>query len=381
MMVNIAEIIEKKIDKSKWVELKFSNICENIVEKVVPKKSNLNHYIGLKHLDSGSLKIRRYGQTSNLDGDKLKIYKGDIIFAKRNAYLKRVSIADFDAVASAHSMVLRAKSKNISPQFLPFFLLSDLFWQKAIEISVGSLSPTINWKSLAKQQFSIPPIDQQVKLSKILWSLNNLIEKEKELHTSLDIFFRSKIKYISNNHTHIGEYKKISEVCTIKDNLRIPLNSKQRDNIKGDVPYYGANGPVDSINKHIFDEDLVLIAEDGGNFKEFYSKEIAYRVSGKSWVNNHAHVLSVKNKLINTEWLLYSLMHKNILKSIIGTTRLKLNKSELENIEIWVPSNKIIKLLSEEIKKINISRKQALEKLKLSTYLQKIIINKVFNVI
>ena len=381
MMVNIAEIIEKRIDKSKWVELKFSNICENIVEKVVPKKSNLNHYIGLKHLDSGSLKIRRYGQTSNLDGDKLKIYKGDIIFAKRNAYLKRVSIADFDAVASAHSMVLRAKSKNISPQFLPFFLLSDLFWQKAIEISVGSLSPTINWKSLAKQQFSIPPIDQQVKLSKILWSLNNLIEKEKELHTSLDIFFRSKIKYISNNHTHIGEYKKISEVCTIKDNLRIPLNSKQRDNIKGDVPYYGANGPVDSINKHIFDEDLVLIAEDGGNFKEFYSKEIAYRVSGKSWVNNHVHVLSVKNKLINTEWLLYSLMHKNILKSIIGTTRLKLNKSELENIEIWVPSNEIIKLLSEEIKKINISRKQALEKLKLSTYLQKIIINKVFNVI
>ncbi len=380
-MINIAEIIEKKIDKSKWVELKFSNICENIVEKVVPKKSNLNHYIGLKHLDSGSLKIRRYGQTLNLDGDKLKIYKGDIIFAKRNAYLKRVSIADFDAVASAHSMVLRAKSKNISPQFLPFFLLSDLFWQKAIEISVGSLSPTINWKSLAKQQFSIPPIDQQVKLSKILWSLNNLIEKEKELHSSLDIFFRSKIKYISNNHTHIGEYKKISEVCTIKDNLRIPLNSKQRDNIKGDVPYYGANGPVDSINKHIFDEDLVLIAEDGGNFKEFYSKEIAYRVSGKSWVNNHAHVLSVKSKLINTEWLLYSLMHKNILKSIIGTTRLKLNKSELENIEIWVPSNKIIKLLSEEIKKINISRKQALEKLKLSTHLQKIIINKVFNVI
>ena len=80
-MINIAEIIEKKIDKSKWVELKFSNICENIVEKVVPKKSNLNHYIGLKHLDSGSLKIRRYGQTLNLDGDKLKIYKGfkDII--------------------------------------------------------------------------------------------------------------------------------------------------------------------------------------------------------------------------------------------------------------------------------------------------------------
>ena len=67
------------------------------MEKVVPKDSGLEHYIGLEHLDSGSLKIRRFGQTESLIGDKLKIYKGDFIFAKRNAYLKRVSIADFDA--------------------------------------------------------------------------------------------------------------------------------------------------------------------------------------------------------------------------------------------------------------------------------------------
>ena len=123
MKKNATEAIENIIDRSNWTKWKFSDLVDNIVEKVVPRESGLEHYIGLEHLDTGSLKIRRFGETSTLKGDKLKIFKGDFIFAKRNAYLKRVAIADFDAVASAHSMVLRPNSENVLPEFLPFFLL------------------------------------------------------------------------------------------------------------------------------------------------------------------------------------------------------------------------------------------------------------------
>ena len=181
MKTKIVEAIEKKIDRSKWVKWKFSDLCENIVEKVTPKKSDLKKYIGLKHLESGSLRIRKYGKTSDLKGDKLKIYKNDFIFAKRNAYLKRVSIADFDAVASAHSMILRPKLENILPEFISYFLLSDLFWQKAIEISVGSLSPTINWKSLAKQEFFLPKIDKQKEMAELFQSVDEMVEKDYSL--------------------------------------------------------------------------------------------------------------------------------------------------------------------------------------------------------
>ena len=135
---------------------------------------------------------------------------------------------------------------------------------------------------------------------------------------------------------------------------------------------------VDHINDFIYDEDLILIAEDGGNFKTFYSNEIAYKISGKSWVNNHAHVLSANTKIISSEWLLYSLAHKNIIKFITGTTRLKLNKSELENIMIWVPSYKIMEFLTEEIAKINLSKKNSIDKLNLSKKLQTILINQIF---
>ena len=134
MLTKKLKIIENKINRSNWIKFKFSDLVENITEKASPKNSDLKHYIGLEHLDSGSLEIKRFGKTSDLKGDKQKIYKGDFILAKRNAYLKRVAIAKFDALASAHSFVLRAKEENILPSFLPFFLLSDQFWSKAIEI-------------------------------------------------------------------------------------------------------------------------------------------------------------------------------------------------------------------------------------------------------
>ena len=89
---------------------------------------------------------------------------GDILFARRNAYLKRVAVAPHDGLFSAHGLVIRPKPGAIIPDFLPYFMQSDLFMERAIGISVGSLSPTVNWKDLAKQEFLLPPIQEQARL-------------------------------------------------------------------------------------------------------------------------------------------------------------------------------------------------------------------------
>jgi type I restriction enzyme S subunit len=133
--------------------------------------------------------------------------------------------------------------------------------------------------------------------------------------------------------------KTISECCEILDNKRIPLNEETRAKIPGTIPYYGANGVQGYIDKYLFDEDLILIAEDGGYFDEYATRPIAYRVSGKSWVNNHAHVLRAKAEY-DQSYIFYSLVHKNILKFILGGTRAKLNQSELRSIEISLPTRK-----------------------------------------
>ena len=188
---DIETIIDSLCFGLDWQLCSFSDLVDNINEKVSPKKTALSKYIGLEHLDSGTLHIERFGHTSSLEGDKLKIYKGDIIFAKRNAYLKRVSKSNVDALVSAHSLVLREKRDFLVPEFLPYFLLSEVFWEKAIEISVGSLSPTINWKVLAAQQFNLPPKSTQQKLLSIFKAIDETVEKAKLLNRKARIAYEA----------------------------------------------------------------------------------------------------------------------------------------------------------------------------------------------
>ncbi len=125
----------------------------------------------------------------------------------------------------------------------------------------------------------------------------------------------------------------INECCEILDSQRVPVNSEERAKRKGDYPYYGANGVQGFIDDYIFEGDAILLAEDGGNFDQYADRPIAQWVTGKFWVNNHAHILRAKDNATD-KWIFYSLVHKNILKNINGGTRAKLNQSDLKEIEI-----------------------------------------------
>lgn len=125
----------------------------------------------------------------------------------------------------------------------------------------------------------------------------------------------------------------IEDVCDILDSQRIPITASERKS--GIYPYYGANGVQDYIDEYIFDDELVLLAEDGGNFNSKH-KPIAYRVSGKCWVNNHAHVLRPK-KMLNVDYLCYSLMFYDVSEIINGATRQKLNQSAVRKMQILLP--------------------------------------------
>ena len=120
------------------------------------------------------------------------------------------------------------------------------------------------------------------------------------------------------------------DLCQVLDSKRIPITAEKRKH--GPYPYYGANGIQDYIDGYIFDDDLVLLAEDGGNFGS-KDKPIAYRVSGKCWVNNHAHVLK-PNKNVNVDYLCYALMFYNTDNLINGATRAKLTQKAMKKIKI-----------------------------------------------
>ena len=140
----------------------------------------------------------------------------------------------------------------------------------------------------------------------------------------------------------------VEDCCEILDSMRVPITSSDRE--EGEYPYYGANGIQDHVADYIFDDELVLLAEDGGNFG---SKErpIAYRVSGKCWVNNHAHVLKPKAGL-DADYLCYSLMFYKVEGMVNGATRQKLTQAAMRKMKIPSRSMKEQLYIVDELNRI-----------------------------
>ena len=170
---------------------RFDQIAINSTEKKKPVEADRFTYLGLEHLDSGSLKVTRFGSEVAPIGEKLVMHKGDVLFGKRRAYQKKVAIAPFDGIFSAHGMVLRPKENVIDKDFFPLFISSDYFLDAAIKISVGSLSPTINWRDLKELEFELPDMDSQRKLAEVLWSINDTMEAYKKLISATDELVKS----------------------------------------------------------------------------------------------------------------------------------------------------------------------------------------------
>jgi len=181
-----------------WRMMRFDEIAENVAERVDPAEAaveGLEYYVGLEHLDSESLKIRRWGTPDEVIGQKLRFRKGDIIFGRRRCYQRKLAVAEFDGICSAHAMVLRAKEDAVEKDFLPFFLQSDMFMERALAISVGSLSPTINWRTLKVQEFPLPPRDEQRRIAEILWAAEEAIRKATELHANTQRVWKTFIEH------------------------------------------------------------------------------------------------------------------------------------------------------------------------------------------
>jgi type I restriction enzyme S subunit len=167
-------------------------------------------------------------------------------------------------------------------------------------------------------------------------------------------------------------HRPLSEVVDFLDSKRKPIT--QKDRVPGPYPYYGANGQQDSVADYIFDEPLVLLAEDGGHFGDA-DKTIAYQVEGKCWVNNHAHVLRPK-KDVDIRYICRHLERYDVTPFITGSTRGKLTKTAANNIPIALPpleEQRRIAAILDKADGVRRKRKEAIrltEELLKSTFLE-----------
>ena len=316
---------------------RFEQIAINSTEKKKPVEEDRFTYLGLEHLDSGSLKVTRFGSEVAPIGEKLVMHKGDVLFGKRRAYQKKVAIAPFDGIFSAHGMVLRPREDVIDKSFFPLFISSDYFLDAAIKISVGSLSPTINWRDLKTLEFELPDLATQRKLAETLWSINDTMETYKKLVAATDELVKSQFIVMFGEPKNSPDAVSFETAFTIRDDLRKPINDAVRSEMHtGQLyPYYGANGQVDSINDYLMDCDAICLAEDCGAYGA--GEHTSYIVSGKCWVNNHAHVL-IPKECCDIEFANIYFRILDMTEYVTGTTRLKLTQAKMKTLPMILPS-------------------------------------------
>lgn len=264
---------------------------------------------------------------------------GDVLLTREAPAGEMAMVPDKTQLCLGQRMVLIVPdSEKLSPDYLVQYFYGPNIRKIFNSSSIGTTVDRINIKDIRSLEIYHPSLSEQRKIAKILSTWDEAIES---LNKLILIHSTQKRRLLQDLIEGIHSSENWSEVtlndcCECLDNKRKPLNSTQRLSMKGEIPYWGANGVVDYINDFLFDETIVLLAEDGGYFNEYETRTIANISYGKSWVNNHAHILRAKDCATN-EWIHYSLVHKNILPFINGGTRAKLNKSDMLKITIKLP--------------------------------------------
>jgi type I restriction enzyme, S subunit len=165
-LVCIKPVLGKLLNDKNCSLTNFGEISD-CIEQHDKEKKEVNRFIGLEHIEPENLTTSAWGDVEKGTTFTKKFSKGDVLFGKRRAYLKKVAVADFDGICSGDILVIRAKEGKILPELLTFYIMSESFINHAISTSAGSLSPRTKWKDLSKLEFSIPDIDTQKIILKV----------------------------------------------------------------------------------------------------------------------------------------------------------------------------------------------------------------------
>lgn len=321
---------------------------------------------------------------------KNRFQAGDVLYGKLRPYLNKVIHADAAGFCTTEIVPLRP-SPNINSRYLFHWLKHPDFTSYVNSVSHGLSMPRLGTDAGRKAPFVLAPLNEQQRVADKLdvlfarlsacrdrlgrvpsllkqfrkavlsaatcgeltaeWRMLNPLPAgtaKQEVQQRLNVRRASSpqnrkfkepvaadLAHWQVNPPETWSVESVSAFAECLDHLRIPVTKSRRSSSEGLYPYYGANGQVDMVDEFLFDDELVLVTED----ETFYGREkpIAYRTSGRCWVNNHAHVLLAGEKN-RADYLCYALMFYNVIPWLTGTTgRAKLTQGVLNSLPIAMP--------------------------------------------
>ena len=285
-------------------------------------------------IDDGLYPAYNGGQTYSGRTNDYNVEANTIIVSQGGASAGFVNFVETKFWANAHCYYILPDETQVKNRFVYHFLKMN---QKYLmDFQHGAGIPALKSDKLTKLLIPVPPIKIQDKIVQILDKFTNYVTELTSELTSRKkqySFYRDKLLLFEDDVYQV-EWKTLGEVAENLDNMRKPVAKGGRS--LGIYPYYGASGIVDYVDSFIFDGDYLLISEDGANLVA-RKTPIAFSISGKTWVNNHAHVLKFDN-IINQKFVNYYLNYLDLSPYITGAAQPKLNQQNLNNIKIPYPS-------------------------------------------
>lgn len=257
------------------------------VEHKESYKENKGLYptVGLEHLISEEITLSSWDNGGNSSFTKM-FRKGNVLFGRRRAYLKKAVVAPFDGICSSDIIVIEAIPNRILPELLPFVIQNDALFDYAIGKSAGSLSPRVKWEHLKTYEFELPDLDRQRKLAEVLWAINDAAESYKKLLDATDKLVKAQfveqfgdpLKAVEGERGIRGS--KIFTLASGKANT----TSNLRDEYEYEC--YGGNGVTGHSKIYLVKEPTIVIGRVG----EYCGS--VHITSPFSWITDNAIYLN-----------------------------------------------------------------------------------------
>jgi type I restriction enzyme S subunit len=312
--------------------------------------------------------------------DKAKTFRkaiakrGDIVITHRGTIGQISYIPEnskFEEYVISQSQFRVALNKNLvdSAFFVYYFHTNE--GQKRLlankcHVGVPALAQaTTNFRLI---EIPLPSLKSQQKITSVLTSLDSKIELNNRINAELEAMAKTLYDYwfvqfdfpdkngkpyktsggkmvwneeLNREIPEGWEVKDLGEIINIFDSKRIPLSRGEREKKVGNVPYYGATSVMGYVDEFIFDDDYVLVAEDG-SVMDVNGFPIVQFIWGKTWVNNHAHVIQAKN-VINNEYIFHLVKTISVIQIMSGSIQLKINQENLKSVKVCVPNDNALK--------------------------------------
>ena len=306
---------------------------------------------------------------SDIGSSKQSVCKEDVLLCKINPRINRVwkvsQFTDNELIASSEWIIIR--NNHINANYLMYCFQSKYFREFMLSnvSGVGGSLMRAQPKYVQTYPIPLPPLSEQQRIVESIEELFAKLDEAKErLQEVADSFAVRKAAILHNAFTgeltkqwrrengvrdESWEEKKLSEITENQDSKRIPLSKSQRDNMNRIYDYYGASGIIDKVDDYIFEGKKLLIGEDGANLVT-RSKDIAFIADGKYWVNNHAHILDVKDTVL-LMYLCNYINNMDLIPYVTGSAQPKLTQAKMNNIKIFLPTlpeqDEIVRLIDD----------------------------------